>query len=139
MEPCLCHLKFFLHQLARLRIPSWSSFQLSWVDAFNFGSTAHAHKHFICMAGVEGEVPFLNPGFAKLLPPRTSSGPLLRTLLGWSWRGQGHSGWLRCDAANGLAQPGGTKPKKNIGHSPIGRAIPHLTLLSSSAHPFLWL
>ena len=63
----------------------------------------HAHKPFTCMAGPEGEVPFLSPGLANMQLPVTSSGPLLRPLLRWSQRGQGRGGWPGCGAANGLA------------------------------------
>ena len=105
-EPCPRHLKFFFCQLAHLSIPSWLSLWLNWVDASNFGGVVHACKHFTCTVGLEGEVPFLSPGDASMQPPETSSGLPLRSLLGWSLRGQGHDAWLGCGAANGLARQG---------------------------------
>ena len=138
MEPCPHHFQFFLHQLGHLKIPSWLRLWLDWVDASYFGQHSACPQPFTCAAGAEGEVPFLSPGFAKLQPPRTSSGPPLKPLLGWSLRGKGHGIWLRCGAANGLAWPGWMKPKKDTGHSPKGHTIPHLPSPSSSAHPILW-
>ena len=90
MEPCPCHLQFFLCHLGHPRISSWLRAWLDWLDASNFGSMAYAHKPFTCIAGAEGEVPFQSPGFANMQPPGTSSGPLLRPSLRWSQRGQGH-------------------------------------------------
>ena len=97
-----------------------------------------ACKLLTCMAEVEGVAAFLSPRASGLWPPWTSSGPLLGPSLGWSRRGQGRGARLRCGAANGLARPGQTRPKKDAGHGPVGHAIPHLPSPASSAHPFLW-
>ena len=78
------------------------------------------------MVEAEGEAAFLSPGVAELRPPWTSSGLPLGPLLGWSLRGQGHGTWLRCGAANGLAQLGWARPEKDAGHGPVGHTIPHL-------------
>ena len=138
MEPCPCYLQFFLHQLICLRILSWLSLWLGWVDTSKFGGVVHTHKHFTYTMGAEGEVPFLSPGLAKLLPPVTFSGLPLRPSLGWSLRGQGHGIKLRCATANGLAQPGWINLEKDAGCGPIGCAIPYLPSPYSSAHPILW-
>ena len=113
-----------------MRILSWLRLQLNWVDVSKLGGAAYTHKLFTCVARVEGEVPFLSPGLTNMQLPVTSSGPLLRPLLRWSWRGQVHGRQLRYGAANGLAQLGWKKPEKDTGFSPIGYAIPHLPLPS---------
>ena len=71
-------------------------------------------KHLTCVAEAEGVAAFLSPGVAELRPLWTSFGLPLGPLLGWSLEGAGmwHA-WLRCGAANGLARPGWTRPKKD--------------------------
>ena len=69
---------------------------------------------------LEGVAAFLSTRAARLLPPWTSSGLPLGPLLGWSRRGQGRGAWLRCGAADGLAQLGWTRPEKDAGHGPVG-------------------
>ena len=94
-------------------------------------------KLLTCVVEVEGVAAFLSPRAAGLRPPWTSSSPPLGPLLGWSRKRQGRGALLRCGAANGLAQPGQTRLKKDAGRGPVGCAIPHLPSPASSAHPFL--
>ena len=111
------------------------SLLLAHLDASHFGMVA-ARKQLTCVAEAEGVVAFLSPGVGELRPPWTSSGPPLGPSLGWSPRGQGCGTWLRCGTANGLAQLGWTRPKRDTRHSPVGHAIPYLPLSTSSACPF---
>ena len=113
------------------------SLLLAHLDASHFG-VVPARKHLTCVEEAEGVAAFLSPGVAELRPPWAFSSLLLGPSLGWSLRGKGCGAWLRCGAANGLAQPGWTRTKKDAGCGPIGCTIPHLQLPASSARIFQW-
>ena len=111
------------------------SLLLADLDASYFGDTTPACKLLTYVAEAEGVAAFLSPQAAGWRPPWTSSSPPLRPSLRWSQRGQGRGARLRCGAAGGLARLGRTWPEKDTGRGPVGRAIPHLPLPASSAHP----
>ena len=79
MEPCPRHLQFFLRRLAHLQVPSWTSLQLTRLDATHFGGMAPACKHLTCMVEVEGVAAFLSPGAAELLASMDFFWPTART------------------------------------------------------------
>ena len=60
IELCPCHLQFFLHHLNHLlfQMSSWLKVLHTQLDASDFGGMVYARKSFICMAGMEREVPF---------------------------------------------------------------------------------
>ena len=129
------HLQFFLRWVARLQFPSWTSL-LTLLGASHFGGMAPIFKSFIIYRSGRGGC--ILKSKSCYVASMDFFWPTARTFARMVSEGAGMRGArLRCGAANGLAQPGWMRPKKDAGHGPVGHAIPHLPSPASSAHPFL--